>query len=260
VFANSCTLAIAARLNACGSLLAIVGDGSSELAIPHLVVDRPRLAFARAVAAFFAPARREPAIAPTAVLGCNVRLGNEVTIGHYTVIGDDVVIGDRTEIRHHVVIGDGVTIGADCLIKSHAVVGEEGFGIVYDEAGRTVRVPHIGRVIIGDRVEIGALNSVCRATIEETRLDEGVKADDHVHFSHNCIVEHDAILTAHSEVGAQVRVGHHAWFGPNSCSIENVTVAPWGFIGIGSTVIHDVAADTIVAGNPARPRRRRERP
>lgn len=259
VFANVCPPESAMRLNAIGQLFVIAAPDVSDgrLTVPHVLVDRPRLAFARAVAAFFAP-RRSVAIASTAVIGSNVRIGADVSIGHYSVIGDNVIIGERTEIRHHVVVGDNVVIGADCLVKSHAVVGEEGFGIVYDEQGHTVRVPHIGRLVIGDRVEIGAFNSVCQATIGTTVLGDGVKADDHVHFSHNCIVEHDSIFTAHSEVGAQVRVGHHAWFGPNSCTIEKTKVGPWGFIGIGSTVVRDVAADTIVFGNPARYARMRD--
>ena len=252
-FANACPPEVAATLNRVGGSFIIAGSDvlDGRLAVPHVVVTRPRLAFARAVAAFFT-ARRPAAIAPTSVIGKNVRLGAEVSIGHYCVIGDNVTIGDRSEIRHHVVIADNVVIGADCLIKSHAVVGEEGFGIVYDEEDRTVRVPHLGRLVIGDRVEIGAFNSVCRATIGTTLLGDGVKADDHVHFSHNCLVEHDSILTAHSEVGAQVRVGHHAWFGPNSCTIEKTQIEPWGFIGIGSTVVRDVGPETIVSGNPAR--------
>jgi UDP-3-O-[3-hydroxymyristoyl] glucosamine N-acyltransferase LpxD len=259
-FANACSPEIAAKLNGTGRLFVIAASDvlDGRLAVPHIVVERPRLAFARAVAAFFAP-RRPPAIAPTAVIGTNVRIGVDVCIGHYSVIGDNVVIGDRTEIRHHVVVADNVVIGADCLVKSHAVVGEEGFGVVYDEEDRTLRVPHVGRLVIGDRVEIGAFNSVCQATIGTTVLGDGVKADDHVHFSHNCIVEHDSILTAHSEVGAQVHVGHHAWFGPNSCTIEKTRIEPWGFIGIGSTVVRDVKSETVVFGNPARYARLRDR-
>jgi UDP-3-O-[3-hydroxymyristoyl] glucosamine N-acyltransferase LpxD len=253
VFAVDCTADVAHRLNGIGRIFAIVAaDGASLLNICHVVVARPRLAFARTVAAFFMPPPAKPSIAPTAIIGQNVRIGEEVSIGHYSVIGDNVSIGDRTEIRHHVVIAPSVTIGSDCLIKSHAVVGEEGFGVAYDEEERTFRIPHIGRLVIGDRVEIGALNSVCRATIGVTSIGDGVKADDHVHFSHNCTVGDDSIFTAQSEVGAQVRVGHHAWFGPNSCTLEKITVEPWGFVGIGATVTRDVKEHTIVAGNPAR--------
>ena len=117
-FATRYDAAIEAGLNAIGELLAIVTpEYAGRLVCPHVVSPNPRLSFARATAAFFAP--KPPAgVAKTAVLGQDVSLGSDVSIGEYCVIGNRVSIGNRTFIAPHVTIHEGVRIGRDCLIRA----------------------------------------------------------------------------------------------------------------------------------------------
>lgn len=253
VFAKTCPAELVAQLNAVPGTIAVVPEAAGDgLTGAHVRVPQPRVAFARVVAQFFADRRPGGDIASTAVVGQNVHLGQDVTVGQYTVIGDNVTIGDRTEIRHHVVIAPGVTIGDDCLIKSHAAIGEEGFGIVYDEAGDTLRVPHVGTVVIGNRVEIGCFTTVARATIDTTRVGDGTKTDDHVHIGHNSTVGDNCILTAYAEIGAEVVLEDHVWMGVKACTHKLVRIGAWGYVGMGAVVREDVPPRAVVVGVPAR--------
>lgn len=233
------------------ALLLVSKDAAPDPACPHIRCENPRLDFARAVKRFFTKSRKT-GVARTAVIGRNVRIGARVTVGEYCVIGDNVGIGDDTEIRHHVVIADNVTIGRGCLIRSHAVIGEEGFGFERDKDGVPVRLPHLGSVIIGDDVEIGALNTVARATLNNTVIEDHVKIDDHVHVAHNVVVGRNTIVTACAEISGSTQIGRDVWLGPNSSVTNKVRVGDRAFVGIGAVVIKSIRPERVVSGNPAR--------
>jgi len=210
-----------------------------------IATNNPRLDFARALIlldklAGFRKLQKEP------------RLGHGVSISQTAVIGKGVVIGARSFVGHNVVIDDGVHIGEDCIIKSNTVVGEPGFGFERDEFGRPIRLLHLGNVIIGNRVELGSLNSVCRGTIENTIIEDDVKTDDQVHIAHNCIIRCGSLIAACVEISGGVDVGDHTWIGPNSSIIQKVKIGDKSFIGIASNVTKSVKNGTAVAGNPAR--------
>ncbi len=252
VFASRFDKRIAAALNEVAGVFAIVTpEFSGKLTCAHVLVSRPRLAFAQAASNFFQ--RESPTgIAKTAVIGREVTLGADVTIGDYCVIGDGVRIGEATRLLHHVVIGENCTIGSHCFIKSHTVIGEDGFGFERNESGVPVKLPHHGRVVVGDHVQLGNFNSVDRATLDETVIEKHVKTDDHVHIGHNSVVGECSLLTACTEISGSVRIGRAVWIGPNSAVNDSVTIGDNAFVGIGSVVTKDVPAGTRVAGNPAR--------
>lgn len=187
------------------------------------------------------------------------RLGEGVVVSSTAVIGKGVIIGPRTVIGHHVVIADGVRIGQDCIIKSNSVIGEPGFGFERDEAGIPLRILHLGEVVIGNRVEIGSLNTVCRATLGVTLIEDDVKTDDHVHIAHNCRVRRGALITACAELSGGVDVGEFAWIGPNASIIQKAVLGSNSVIGIGSNITKPVSEGVTVAGNPARILRKSEK-
>lgn len=230
-------------LTVAGVVIAPPGTAPGRGAV--IEANNPRLYFARALIALnqgpgFAPPVEEAAVATDAI------------VSPTAVLGRGVVIGPRTVIGHHVVIADGVRIGADCIVKSNTVIGEPGFGFERDEDNIPVRLLHLGNVIIGDRVEIGSLNTVCRATLGNTVIEDDVKTDDHVHIAHNCHLRRGALLTACVELSGGVDVGEHAWIGPNSSVIQKVKIGNRAFVGIGANVTKPVPDDAVVAGNPAK--------
>lgn len=252
VFVNRYDERTAQLLNQTRHVLAIVPpeyDGKIECS--YILSQNPRLDFARAVSAYYL-ARPEPAIADTARIGSGVALGDGVSIGHYCLIGDHVVIGDHTVIGHHVVIDDNISIGTQCRLKSHCVIGEEGFGFEYDEQRRPVRIPHLGSVTIGNRVEVGAGSVIARGTLENTVIEDDVKIDDQVFVAHNVVIGRNSLIIAGAEISGSVRIGENCWIGPQCSILNKVTLGDNCRVGMGTVVIRSMEDGETVAGNPAR--------
>jgi UDP-3-O-[3-hydroxymyristoyl] glucosamine N-acyltransferase len=211
-----------------------------------LIANNPRLAFAKALIYLqknvgFLAKREQADIHPT------------VQVSPSAVIGKGVIIGANTIIGHHVVIEADVQIGNNCVIKSGTVIGEDGFGFERNDDGIPIRLTHLGSVVIGNNVELGSLNTVCRGTLSDTVIEDYVKTDDHVHIAHNCKIRKGTLLTACVELSGGVEVGEFAWIGPNSSVMQKVSIGSHAFIGIGANVTKNVADGVTVAGNPARP-------
>lgn len=215
-------------------------------------VDTPRFAFAQVMAVLMVE-RPAPVIAPTARVSADCVLGERVRIGEYSVIGRNCRIGDDTVIGNHVVIADNVSIGRRCVVKSSSILGEQGFGIVKDESGNNYRIPHVGGVLIGDDVEIGALNTVCAGTLDPTIIADFVKTDDHVHIAHNCVIERNVIVTSCSSIAGSTTISENAWLGPNCSVMNGVVVGRGTFVGLGAVVMTSCPADSTLSGYPARP-------
>ncbi|HEX3742229.1 MAG TPA: UDP-3-O-(3-hydroxymyristoyl)glucosamine N-acyltransferase [Terriglobales bacterium] len=204
-----------------------------------LIAANPRLAFARA-AGVLRVETSSIGIHPSAVIDAKAKLGNGVSVGANAVIGRSI-IGERTSIGAGCVIGDGVEIGKGCEIYPHvtiypgsrlgnrvivhagAVLGSDGFGYVRDsKSGQHEKFPQIGKLEIGDDVEIGANTTIDRGALETTRIGRGTKIDNLVHIGHNCQFGEDVIIAAQAGfsgsitiennvvIGGQVGVGEHA--------------------------------------------------
>lgn len=221
-----------------------------KLSCSYVISNNPRLDFAQILQKFFVP-EKIPNIAKTARIGKGVKLGEGVIIGEYTVIGDSVNIGNNTEIRHHVVIGDNTVIGRDCLIKSNTVIGEEGFGFERSEKGIPIRIPHLGRVIIGNNVEVGASTVIAKGTLDDSVIENNVKIDDQVFIAHNVFVGSDSMIIAEAEISGSAQIGKMTWLGPNCSVMNGITVGSNCFIGLGTVVTKSLPDNIVAAGSPA---------
>jgi UDP-3-O-[3-hydroxymyristoyl] glucosamine N-acyltransferase len=217
----------------------------------------PRLDFARALHSYYAEAV-EPGIHPTAVIHETVTLGRRVAIGPFAVLTESVQIGDDVVIGAHVSLARQTRIGSRCVIKPNTVIGEQGYGFEEDETGQHVRIPHLGCVRIGDDVEIGALVSIARGTLDDTVIEDQVKIDDHVFIAHNVRIGRGSLIIAGAEVSGSVIIGPGCWIGPQVTIRDQLTIGAGSLIGIGSVVVKDVPAGTIFMGNPAKFLRLRE--
>lgn len=207
--------------------------------------ERPRLDFVKSLqwldrAVGFDRPVSEPQIHASVKIGSGVSIGRGVTIGEGTVL------------EHNIRIADGVQIGKDCHIKSGAVIGEDGFGFERDLDGTPLRMVHLGGVVIGDRVEVGSLTTVCQGTLLPTIIEDDAKVDDHVHVAHNCRLKKKSLVIACAELSGGVTVGEEAWVGPNASVLEGVKIGDRAFIGIGAVVLREVLPGTTVVGNPGR--------
>jgi UDP-3-O-[3-hydroxymyristoyl] glucosamine N-acyltransferase len=208
---------------------------------PLLLVSNPRLAFARAARLLSPRLERASGVHPSAVVDRHAQLAKTVTIEERVVIGEGVHIDEGTWIAAGCVIGAGVSIGRNCdlypnvtlypgvkigecvIVHSGAVLGSDGFGYVRDPAtGHHEKFPQIGRLEIGDDVEIGANTTIDRGALDVTRIARGAKIDNLVHIGHNCQIGEDVVIAAQTGLsgsitlekdvvlGGQVGIGEHA--------------------------------------------------
>jgi UDP-3-O-[3-hydroxymyristoyl] glucosamine N-acyltransferase len=247
------------RLNAVEGLFAIVPhEFEGRLQIAHVLSNSPKLDFAKA-AALFAPAPKS-GIASTAIIAGSARIGENVSIGHYTVIHDEVEIGDGTVIGDQVVIKEGCRIGRDCWIKSGAIIGEPGFGFAFEATGEPVRIPHLGSVVIGDDCEIGSCTTVMRGTIEDTVLKNRVKVDDLVLIAHNVTIDDNSIIPGGATICGSAKIGRNVWVGAHSTIINQTEVGEHSMVGLGAVVVEPVKPWEVVMGPTAKHLKMRRKP
>jgi UDP-3-O-[3-hydroxymyristoyl] glucosamine N-acyltransferase len=226
---------------------------AGRFSVSHILCANPRLFFLRVVNRFFCRHRDiEPKISEHAVVHPEASIGELVSIGAFSVIGPEVCIGDGTVIGNNVSIDGAVSIGKGCVIKSGAVIGEAGFGFEYNEDGVPEHFPHIGGVVIGDYVNIGACTCIERATLAVTRVMDYVKVDDLVQIGHNSETGESTMIMAGSIVGGGTKVGAKCWIAPKTVLKEKIVVNDGAMTGFGSVVIKDVPTNAVVAGVPAK--------
>ena len=173
----------------------------------------PRTAFARAVSRFYPTMELQPGVHPTAVVGARVEMGALVYVGPHVVVGDGtrlgvacqigagcsvgkrVVLGEGSVLHPNVTVYDNVDIGRGSVLHSGCVIGADGFGYVM-EGESWHKFPQVGRVEIGDFVEIGANSCVDRAALGVTLIGEGTKLDNMVHVAHNCRIGRHVVVAA----------------------------------------------------------------
>lgn len=176
-----------------------------------------------------------------------------VQIGPNVVIESGCIIEENVVIEPNVVIHKGTIIKKGSRIRSSASVGSDGFGFERMGDNQTIRFAHLGRVILGENVEIGACTTVARGTLSDTVIGNNVKIDNLVHVAHNVRVGDGALITACAEISGSVEVGENVWISPNVSIREKLKIGANVLIGIGAVVTKSILDDTVVAGNPARP-------
>lgn len=250
----------------------IVSPHARTSAKPIIVTEDPRLAFSK-VLEIFAPEKRVyQGVHPTAVLGHNVRLGEDVSIGAHCVIGDNVIIeegatihplayighdvsiGARTQIHPQVYIGERVSVGADCIIHAGSAIGTDGFGYLQQPQGHR-KIPQIGTVIIEDDVEIGANSTVDRATIAATIIGAGTKIDDAVHIAHNCVIGRNCLFAGQVGIAGSTEVGDYVIMGGQVGVNDHVHICSQTVIAAQAGVFSDIEEPGTYSGYPARSHR-----
>ncbi len=211
---------------------------------------------------------------PTAVISRSAQIGDGVQVGAHCVIEDGVEIGENTVLYPNCFVGLNAKIGHSCVlfpsvtlyecteignrvrIHSGAVIGSDGFGYAPVFQGQSVthheKIYHLGKVVIGDDVEIGANSSIDRATLGETVIGPKVKIDNQVQIGHNCILEEGAIVCGAAVMAGGARIGKYAYIGGQSAVSNQVYVKAGAKVGGMTGVTKDVPEGSMVAGNPQR--------
>ncbi len=268
-FADSARLLKQMDKTRAGAVL-VPRDFAAQTGACLLQTDNPRLAFARIMPLFFSQPLPAPGIAATAVIGREVTIGRDVFIGHHAVIGKNSRIGDRSRIHPGVIIGDGVQIGRDTeiypnvtiyndgqigsrvIIHAGTVIGSDGFGFVADD-GQQVKIPQVGIVVIDDDVEIGACNTIDRATFGKTWIKQGVKTDNHVHIAHNVVVGENTLIVAQVGIAGSTTIGRNVIIAGQAGIGGHITIGDRAIVGPQAGVARSLPAGAVVSGTPEMP-------
>ncbi|NRD20066.1 UDP-3-O-(3-hydroxymyristoyl)glucosamine N-acyltransferase [Winogradskyella eckloniae] len=185
-------------------------------------------------------------------IGKNVVLGTQVTVYPNVTILDDTSIGDHTTIWSGTIIRERSVIGSHCIFHNNVSIGADGFGYRPSEDGQgLVKIPHIGNVVIGNGVEIGANSCVDRGKFSSTILGDGCKIDNLVQIAHNCVLGRSCIMAGSSGLAGSVTLGDGVIIGGSASIKDHTTIHTGATVGAGSGVMNDVPAGKTVLGYPA---------
>jgi UDP-3-O-[3-hydroxymyristoyl] glucosamine N-acyltransferase len=237
-----------------------------------IITDTPHRAFAMAIGLFY-PSSLQPeataAMADGRLVHPTAEIADDVTIEPGAVVGREAKIGEGTTIAAGAVVGYRVFVGRDCYIGpaasvTHALIGDrvtlhagarlgqDGFGYAVSPEGH-FKIPQIGRVIVGDDVEIGANSTVDRGFLTDTKIGEGTKIDNLVQIGHNAVVGRHCIIVSQAGIAGSVQLGDFVVMGAQSGVVEHVKVGDGALIAGMAHVKNDVAAGARMGGTPARP-------
>jgi UDP-3-O-[3-hydroxymyristoyl] glucosamine N-acyltransferase len=239
-----------------------------ETSIP-LVTDNPYLGWALASALFHPPVPVRPGVHPTACVDRDAVVDPSAEIGPMAVVEAGAEVGARCRIGPGAVIGAGVVLGEDCRIGanatlSHAIlgvrvyvhpgacIGQEGFGFAIGPTGFQT-VPQLGRVLVGDDVEIGANATVDRGSTRDTRIGAGTRLDKGVQIAHNVQIGRNCAFAAHVAISGSVVVGDFVQMGGQVGMSEHLRIGNGVRIGAQAGVIGDLEDKAVVLGSPAMP-------
>ncbi len=196
----------------------------------------------------------EGEVASTASIGPNVWVGPGATIGEGVVIaancsiGAGVAIGAESRLAPNVAIYEGTRLGARCLIHSGAVIGADGFGFAREAEGRWVKIPQVGRVLIGDDVEIGAGTTIDRGALGDTVIADGVKLDNQIQVGHNVqIGAHSAMAGCVGIAGSAV-IGARCTVGGGAIILGHLHIADDVNVSAGTLVTKSIQAAGTYSG------------
>ena len=215
-----------------------------------LVVDNPKVCLAKIGNEFFVD-KHVLGIHPTAVVDSDAILGNSVSVGPYCVIGK-AIIGEGTVIESHVRIYDCVTMGKNCHIKDGAVLGGCGFGFEKDEQGNRFRFPQIGRLIMGDDVEVGGNTCIDRGALSDTIIGSHTKINNLCHIAHNNVIGDNVEITGCVNVSGGNVIEDDVWLAPNSSLVGYIRVGEGSVLGMGAVAVKDIPSHEVWVGNPAK--------
>jgi len=174
-------------------------------------------------------------IAKSSKIANSVSIGDFVTISENAEIADNVVIGNNCFIGKKVSVGNGtvihpntslyssVQIGEDCIIHSGVVIGSDGLGFAKD-GDKWIKIEHLGRVVVGDDVEIGSNTSIDRGSVGDTLIGDNVKIDNLVHIAHNVEIGYGTAIAARSAIAGSTKIGSLCTLAGCCAVVDNVKI------------------------------------
>ncbi len=221
--------------------------------LPRLVVPEPYAYYAKLAAMLSPLTIKTPSIAASAVIHASAIIPSTCSVGALAVIGADVVldeyvtigsgciiengasIGAHSQLKSNVTIGQNCSMGQHCHIYAGAVLGSDGFGYAH-ESNAWLKIPQLGRVRLGNHVDVGANTTIDRGALDDTVIEDGVKLDNLIQVGHNCRIGAHTAIAACVAIAGSTNIGKHCKIGGAAMIlghleiVDGVTVSPGSMI------------------------------
>ncbi|MEK6476400.1 UDP-3-O-(3-hydroxymyristoyl)glucosamine N-acyltransferase [Catalinimonas sp. 4WD22] len=184
-------------------------------------------------------------------IGANCKIGDHVKIYPHAYIGDNVQIGDHTIIHSGVKIYPGCVVGSHCVIHAGAVIGSDGFGFAPQSDGTYKTIPQVGNVVVGHHVDIGANTTIDCATLESTKIGNGVKLDNLIQIAHNVEIGENTVIAAQTGVSGSTKIGKNCVLAGQVGIVGHLKVGDNSKVGAQAGVGKSMAPGSIELGSPS---------
>ena len=255
------------------SAVIVTPADASATALPKLVTPNPYAAYAR-VAAILHPVRAPvPGVHATAAVAASARAAASASIGANAVVGDRSTVGERARVGAGAIVGEDCFVGDDCIVHAGAVlyartvvgartiihggavIGADGFGMAQQD-GRWLKVPQLGRVVIGADVEIGANTTIDRGAIGDTVIEDDVKLDNQIQIGHNCRIGAHTAIAGCVGIAGSTSIGRNCMIGGAAMIAGHIEIADGTVIAAATGVSKSIgAAGVYASGLPHLPQR-----
>lgn len=254
------------RLKVCKASAVILSPAARDLTDrARIVTADPYVYFAR-VAQLFNPPESLPGgihasatvssaipasvtVGPGATVAEGAVIGEAAVIGPGCHIGRGVHIGARTRLAANVSVYDDCAIGADCLVHSGAVIGADGFGFARERSGEWIKIPQVGRVVVGDKVEIGANTTIDRGALDDTVIADGVKLDNQIQIGHNVRIGENSAIAGCVGIAGSTTIGARCMIGGQAGIIGHLTIGDDVVVSAGTLVTKSIAKPGVYTAN-----------
>lgn len=248
----------------------IAPEDAPELPLPSIRLKNPYLGLIKALDFFYPQEQPDYKIHPTAFVSADAFVAADAIIGPMAVveagaeIGGATILGAQSYAGRNTKIGknsfvhpgakilNGCQIGDECIIHANAVVGSDGFGFTPHQ-GEQLKVPQVGNVIVGNRVEIGACVTIDRATMGSTTIGDGTKIDNMVHIAHNVQIGKQCVIVAQVGISGSTILEDQVTLAGQVGTVGHVTVGKGSTVAARGVVTGDVAPGSFVSGFPIKP-------
>ncbi|MBK9293232.1 MAG: UDP-3-O-(3-hydroxymyristoyl)glucosamine N-acyltransferase [Oligoflexia bacterium] len=233
------------------------------------ITKNPYLFFVNLMGLFYPKQKMKPGVHPQAFVHPEAKLHANVQVGAFVSVEKNAVVDEGVILQATSFVGEGAKIGKgsiiyagakiyhycevgqDCIIHSGAVIGSDGFGFIQDENKNQVKIPQVGKVILGDQVEIGANTTIDRGTFEDTVIGFGVKIDNLVQIGHNCRIGDNTIICAHGGISGNTIIGKNCLLSGKVGTKGHLEIGDNVQIGGQSGISKDIPSNKVVKGYPA---------